>query len=206
MPSNLPLVSAIMPTRGRQVWAQQALEMFRAQTYPNTEMVIIDDASEPSFIIPPHGVVYERAPQMTIGAKRNVACSRASGTIICHWDSDDRYMPERIASQVRQLLDSDVDLVGYCALEFEEADGPRRRWEFRSSDPNCCVGVSMMYWRDSWEERPFTTENVGEDTSFMLTRSHRGFEPEGLIIGRIHNGNTSDKRADFGKSAWRQIA
>ncbi len=196
-----------MPTRGRHGWAADVLRMFHEQTYSNKEIVIIDDAADPSFIHKPLGVIYDRAPHMNIGAKRNLACSRATGAIICHWDSDDTYRPDRVETQVQQLLSSEVDLVGYNSLLFEEADGALGRYEFRSLDPNFCAGVSMMYWRDSWARHPFDPkEDVGEDHTFMLTRTRRGFEHEGRIVARIHWGNTADKRSHFNHPSWRKVA
>lgn len=197
MPSEYPLVSCIMPTRGRRAWAAEALQMFQHQTYPNKELVIVDDFADPSFEQAPADTVYIVAPSSTIGGKRNLACSRASGQIICHWDSDDMYSPERIASQVAQLLASEADLVGYHIMPFVEADGQRRTFMYHGSI-SYPIGVSMMYWRDSWAAKPFEAVNVGEDSAFLAGRKCAAFDgSDGLIVAQIHGGNTSEKRQYF---------
>jgi glycosyltransferase involved in cell wall biosynthesis len=194
---SIPLVTAIMPTRGRRGWAVEALRMFEAQTYPAKQIVIVDDFSDPSFEEAPPDVVYVLAPGLTIGGKRNLACSRADGQIICHWDSDDMYGPERIASQVAQLLASEADLVGYHIMPFIESDGQRRDFMYHGS-PSYPIGVSLMYWRDSWAAKPFPAENIGEDSAFLAGRKCAAFDgSDGLIVARIHNGNTSEKRQYF---------
>ena len=47
--SALTLVSAIMPARGRPAMAAAAVECWRRQTWPNTELLILDDADCPAF-------------------------------------------------------------------------------------------------------------------------------------------------------------
>jgi glycosyltransferase involved in cell wall biosynthesis len=195
------LVTAIMPTRGRQRWASEALAMFLAQDYPLKELVIIDDLSDPSFLHPPEGAIYERAGRLNIGAKRNLACSRANGDVICHWDSDDMYRPDRISSQLERLIASNADLVGYNAMDFVDAS-TGKRYEYHGT-PGYCIGVSMMYWRDSWQKRPFDPIDVGEDNAFMAGRTCVSSESDGQIIARIHDGNTSDKRQHMNTKQWR---
>lgn len=207
------LVSAIMPTRGRQQWAAEAVQMFREQTYPLKELVIIDDIMEPSFPLgnPGHGTIYERVPRATIGAKRNMAISRARGPVICHWDSDDLYSPDRIAVQVEQLLAAEADMVGYHSIEFFEHDGARRRFRYEGR-PGYCVGTSMMYWTDIWSKRPFGDIQSGEDSDFQRGRRTATMaDTDGRILARIHAGNTSDKRENIDGphpdlDRWRLIA
>src|SRR5688572_15862161 len=47
------LACAVMPTRGRVAFAKHALESFHSQTYPNKQLIILDDADDRSF---PEGV------------------------------------------------------------------------------------------------------------------------------------------------------
>jgi len=194
-----------MPTRGRAKLAAEAVQMFREQTYENRELIIIDDRAEPSFQDAPEGSVYFLESSLTIGAKRNLACSRASGEVILHWDSDDRYSPDRIEHQVGLLLSHDVDMVGYNIMEFEDVANGRRY--LYNGAPGYCIGVSQCYWRDTWEQRPFADVQIGEDESFWFGRRVYS-EPAGeRIVARIHSGNTSDKRVSIaeGNCKWTQI-
>src|SRR5689334_15227539 len=120
------LVSAIMPTRSRPQYAQQALDCFLAQTHQDRELIIIDDADDPSFSDPlitefriKGNIHYHRLnKRLTIGAKRNLACSRASGEVIIHVDDDDWSAPERIEDQLTRLNDSGVGITGYHSMRF----------------------------------------------------------------------------------------
>lgn len=204
--SDLPLVSAIMPTRGRVGWAHDAKRMFEEQTYPNKELVIVDDIMEPSFsygVVP--GAIYSTAPRVPIGEKRNMCVARANGQIIMHWDSDDIYRSDRMEHQATLLMTLDVDMVGYNTMELEDADYGGR-WFYRCS-PGSAIGVSQAYWRDSWEKIPFERLNVGEDCAFSHSRSVYTCDADGRIVARIHHGNTSDKRIEIPKNSnqWKRM-
>src|SRR5678815_5053812 len=146
MDTSIPLVTAIMPTRGRRGWAADAVRMFKEQTYAHKELVIVDDQMEPSFAsgVPDPGIIYVKAPRIPVGGKRNLACSRARGQIIVHWDSDDVYRMDRIAHQVTMLLENDVDLVGYNELDFEDVD-TGEQYVYVSSSQLYAAGVSLCY-------------------------------------------------------------
>lgn len=224
------LVSAIMPTRGRQQYAQEALGCFLSQTYQDRELVIVDDADDPSF---PEGVVgnrlakrttpdfreFDRDPngllpeiryfrldrRLTIGAKRNLACSRASGGVIVHWDDDDWSAPERIEDQVTRLIDSNVGLTGYNRMRFYDVDSGE--WWMFNGGKHQVIGTSMMYTREFWRSLPFPDINEGEDHSVSNKASKVAVVDAGLMMfARTHAGNTS-KRTGIGKdSEWVNIA
>ena len=198
MSSELPLVTAIMPTRGRRGWAADAVRMFKEQTYAHKELVIVDDQMEPSFAsgVPDSGIIYVKALRITVGGKRNLACSRASGQIIVHWDSDDVYRMDRIAHQVTMLLENDVDMVGYNELDFEDVD-TGKQYVYVSSSQLYAAGVSLCYWRDTWEQRPFDSVDVGEDNEFQKDRRILCCPADGRITARIHHGNTAEKRSQI---------
>ncbi|HEX6463610.1 MAG TPA: glycosyltransferase, partial [Vicinamibacterales bacterium] len=87
-----PLVTCIMPTCDRRAFVPGAVACFLAQDYPNLELIVVDDGSDPVRDILPadHRINYVRPPRrLSVGAKRNLACSQARGEIIVHWDDDD---------------------------------------------------------------------------------------------------------------------
>ena len=194
-------MSAIMPTRGRAVWAHQALQMFLDQSYPNKEIVIVDDLDDRSFSVAPDfpGVKYHLIEtRKTVGEKRNIAVNGAAGQIIIHWDSDDLYSMDRIEHQVDMLLSGELDIVGYNRMTFvDEEKGKRIRY---TGSAYYMIGVSLCYWRHVWQDRPFPAKNVGEDNDFFLTRNLRKATCDAgdRIIARIHSDNSFDK--------WQQIS
>jgi len=201
------LVSAIMPTRGRQAFAREALKCFFTQTWYDRELVIIDDADDPSF---PDGldvfsVQYHRmATRLTVGAKRNVACSRAQGQIIAHWDDDDHSAPERLEDQVIRLLDSGKSVSGYSSMRFTDGE---KWWQYTSFDKSYAVGTSLVYTRDYWQRHPFSQVQISEDNLFIMpARSASDIvtaDAGPMQWARTHPGNTSPRQINT--KQWREI-
>lgn len=196
-----PLVSAIMPTRGRPEFAITAVEQWAMQTYRNRELVIVDDADAPSFpreVPLGEGISYHRLPtRLTVGAKRNVACSRSRGEIICHWDDDDWSAPERIADQVTRLLETGAQVTGYRDMLFHDQQ-TGREWRYLGHNQQYCVGSSLLYLRTFWQAHVFENRNVAEDTNFwmaaMKSKAVAACEANGMMRGTIHPGNTSPRQ------------
>lgn len=211
------LISAIMPTAGRRKMAAEAVEMWRAQTWPDKELVIIDDRCEPSFPrgISGPGIFYQSEGRMLIGAKRNLACGLAAGEVICHWDSDDIYAPDRIEDQANRLIETGADITGYCPMLFNHYAGSR--WQYFNSDENYAVGVSLMYRKDYWRARQFGPKyKTGEDTRFVNGARVIAVDGGERCVARIHpqsltwNSDTPKTEAwlmsEEGRRNWRRVA
>lgn len=200
MQSN-PLVSCVMPTFNRRKFVPGAIDNFRSQTYPNRELVIVDDGNDPiADLVPDDPMIrYIRLDQrLKTGAKRNAACRAARGEIIVHWDDDDWSSPDRVEVQVAALLDSGADLCGLSDLLFYEP-ATDRGWCYRYP-PRArpwVAGGTMCYPRSLWEAQPFPDVRQGEDTQFVwANRSLRvhTIDRLDLYVATIHISNTSVKR------------
>lgn len=201
------LISCIMPTRGRQGFAAISLAMFEAQTWPKRELVILDDRDAPSFPSPPHApsIVYHRLDRrMLIGAKRNLACSRSAGEIICHWDDDDVSAPGRLEDQAYRLIKANAQVTGYHSMIFRNHV---EAWEYRSMEVPYAIGSSLMYLRDFWKRNPFPDYRIAEDESFTRAAKRDGVlvsaDANGMMEASVHPGNTS-QRVFIGKT-WRKM-
>src|SRR5947208_4146282 len=100
--SGPPLISCIMPTGGRAAFARQAVQYFLRQTWPNKELVIVDDGDEDLGRELPvdRRIRYIQMPRkLSIGEKRNLAIEASQGTLLAHWDDDDWYAPHRLEAQ-----------------------------------------------------------------------------------------------------------
>lgn len=111
MPSAPPLISCLMVTRGHLIPTQFAIECYRRQTWPNRELVIVcdDPASElPAFVaaIGDPTIRYVQTDQAALGALRNTSVEAARGTLLCQWDDDDLYHPQRLEFQHSELVAS----------------------------------------------------------------------------------------------------
>lgn len=215
---SMTLVSAILPTRGRQAYAQQAVKDFINQTYPSRELVILDDLEERSF---PNGaldiprcyfpVVYLMHNSRSIAEKRNLCCQYANGEVIVHWDSDDHSEPARIQSQVDFLEKSERAVAGFHSLLFHVAqDG---RWLKYCGDPSYALGTSLMYRKAFWKAHPFRspsdTPHWGEDNNFVRDARQAGelvtVDGDTLMYARIHDSNTSIKDIGGAQTSYRHV-
>lgn len=207
-----PFVTAIMPTQGRRDMAIQALDRFRCQSYRNRELVIVDNAADPSF---PQGVksspgiavtyVTHSLP-MTIGAKRNKACRLACGDIIIHWDSDDLSASNRIEHQVHGLVESGTEMAGYNLVPFFRTDDDA--WFVYRGAPGAIVGTSLCYWKKTWKARPFPDVQLQEDSQFQIDRDAYSCGSGGRVIARVHRDKTSLEVYDLmdGHRDWQPVS
>jgi glycosyltransferase involved in cell wall biosynthesis/GT2 family glycosyltransferase len=195
-----PLVSCILPTLDRRRFVPHAIEYFRRQDHPAKELIILDDGRDPvADLIPDDpAIVYRRLPQrLILGAKRNLACQLARGSIVAHWDDDDWYAPHRLSTQVARLLDTGSDLCGCRSLPFyDPATG--RAWRYAWSDPRriWAAGQSLCYRRELWERSPFPDVATGEDARFVWSREVRSMcdvSASDTLVAIIHRGNTVPK-------------
>ncbi len=102
-----PSVSVVIPTYNRAIFLGAAVASIRAQTYPCTEILIIDDGStdDTTQVVKELGSGINYIWQTNAGpaAARNLGISRASGDLVAFLDTDDRWMPDKIALQVEIL-------------------------------------------------------------------------------------------------------
>jgi ADP-heptose:LPS heptosyltransferase/SAM-dependent methyltransferase len=206
--TEVPLVSAIMPTANRRAFVPGAIGRFLAQDYDNAELIILDDGDDAVGDLAPADcrIRYIRAPRFkTLGGKRNAAVEAAGGEIILHWDDDDWYAPGRIRAQVEALLASGADLCGLDRPLFVDTAG-RSAWQYVYPPGGApwVHGATFCYRRDLWRSRRFDNIQVGEDTRFAAAVAadklcRMGEAP--IFVGLIHPGNTS--RKNLGDPRWR---
>lgn len=198
---NFPLVSCIMPTHNRRHFVTKAIEYFLRQDYPNRELIILDDGTDPVKDLVPDdpSICYLHLDHKgTIGVKRNLACQKAKGEIILHWDDDDWIAPWRLSYQVESLLKEQADLCGLDKLLFYDPKSGRSwQYVYPNRGKLWIAGGTLCYTKAFWRRNPFPDINVGEDTRFvwcncskkMVTLSDNTF-----YVALIHPGNTSPKR------------
>lgn len=118
--SIAPDVSVIIPTYNRGPLIAEAIESVLAQTYQNFEIIVVDDGSTDDTL--DRLAAYReqvRIVQTQHGGAahaRNAGIRAAKGKYVAFLDSDDRYLPHKLALQV-QILDQFTD-VGMVYSEF----------------------------------------------------------------------------------------
>jgi hypothetical protein len=112
-PGDLPLISCIFASYNRppdhQHLIEEAIESFLRQTYPNKELIVLNDCPDQELVCDAPGVrvvnVAERFP--TLGDKQNAAIRMANGDLIAVWDDDDLSLPWRLSLSVDRLGEAD---------------------------------------------------------------------------------------------------
>ncbi len=101
------LVSVIIPTYNRARLLGRAIESVLAQTYEPIEVIVADDGStdDTADVVTRFGprVRCERQANAGVSAARNLGLRRARGEFIAFLDSDDAWLPWKVAAQVALL-------------------------------------------------------------------------------------------------------
>ena len=199
-----PLVSCIMPTCDRRQFVADAFRYFVRQDYLEKELIVVDDGSEAVEDLVPPGerVRYVRVPKRsTVGAKRNLACEQAAGSLIAHWDDDDWHAPGRLRLQVDLLRQRDADVCGLTTLLFLDIrDGRAWRYVYPEGQRGWLAGSSLMYRKAFWERHRFAEVNIGEDGQFVAIA-----DPSRLaVVPEPNDPRRHDPRQEYRPQAHRR--
>jgi glycosyltransferase involved in cell wall biosynthesis len=109
-----PMVSCLMVTRGNPSHVRLAIEQYRQQTYAPRELVIVCESitEDLQLLVSEAGGdvrLVRAAADLTLGDLRNLSVDEAHGELVCQWDDDDLYSPDRIANGVGALLHAGAD-------------------------------------------------------------------------------------------------
>ena len=200
---TLPLVSCIMPTYNRRQFVPCAIRYFLRQEYEPKELIIIDDGTDAiEDLIPdvPFIRYYRLHHKISLGAKLNLACSYASGTVIAHWDDDDWYAPRRITYQVTALLTEEKDLCGINhLLYYDLRTGNAYQYIYPPNQRLWLLGSSLCYVKELWNKNKFADINVGMDGLFVWAASSNRvtvLSDPSISVHMIHDNNISPKKTD----------
>ena len=109
------LVSIIIPCYNSKRWVQEAIESCLDQTYPNVEIIVVDDGSTDGSLevlrryLP--RIRLETGPNRGGNSARNRGFALSSGEYIQYLDADDYLEADKIARQVRFLEETKADAV-----------------------------------------------------------------------------------------------
>jgi len=105
----MPLVSIIIPCHNAALWLAATLESALAQTWPEKEILLVDDGSTDDSLaiartFEPRGVRVLTQPNRGAAAARNVGLREARGDFIQFLDADDLLAPDKITVQMERLM------------------------------------------------------------------------------------------------------
>lgn len=152
--ADMPLVTVIIPVYNAQATLATALASLQAQTYPNLEILVVDDASTDASrdiarrFVRQDGRFRLLAQATNSGAysARNAGLAAARGSLLTVHDSDDWSHPQKLAWQVDAMCEA-PELMA-CLTDWVR----------------CADDLTLMQWRmdTSW-----TLENL---SSLMFRR------------------------------------
>jgi alpha-1,3-rhamnosyltransferase len=133
--TNLPLVSVVIPSYNHARYVGQAIESVLSQTYPNIELIVVDDGSKDGS----REVIRELANrhgfktllnEVNRGQSHafNSAIELARGEFISLLPSDDWYLPRKTEAQIARFMECEksVGVVYAAGLRyFEDLDETR---------------------------------------------------------------------------------
>lgn len=142
-----PVVSIILPNRNYAKYIPDAIASIRAQTMPDWECIIIDDASTDDSVEVIRGLIGDDArfklfvnpESVGISAARNVGLDAATGEYIAFLDSDDCYAEYFLEMLVGLARKTNVDVVGALTKIVDE------KFQFKPSDTKWNINDYVVY-------------------------------------------------------------
>lgn len=127
-----PLVSVLLSTRDGSRYLEEALASLAAQTYPELEIVAVDDGSSDSTpeILARFAALHPRTRLLRtegvgLAAALHRAAGEATGAFFARQDDDDRSNPERIERQIRFFhVHPEIGVAGTAATRIDEQGRP----------------------------------------------------------------------------------
>ena len=196
MENREALISVIIPVYNGEAYLEACIESIRNQTYPNLEIIIVNDGSTDGTagICTKLQSMYDNVHVITmqdegVSAARNAGIEAAKGEFITFVDADDRLRPDMLRILYDCILTTECDVAGCQFFVWKNEDD----WEnaavkdteqsisasFRTYTPDSYIGEavlqgnsrcwSKLYRREALGETRFRTEfSIGEDMLFLM--------------------------------------
>lgn len=134
-----PLVSVILPTRGRPDLVRLSIAGVVAQTYPGMiECIVVHDQEPADSSLTQLGTASHRVVVVTnthtpgLAGSRNTGLDTAAGEYVATCDDDDVWHPEKLEMQVARLLDQPDLIVVGSGIRLRLGDGKVIDWPGRA--------------------------------------------------------------------------
>lgn len=123
MSSPNVLVTAIVTTHNRLGLLKRTIDSIKSQTYPNIELIVVDDASDDGTMEYCQNqnfkyIRIEKKDSKGGNHARNIGISAASGEYVCFCDDDDYWLPTKVERQLDLILKTGYGFV-HCARRLE---------------------------------------------------------------------------------------
>lgn len=140
-------VSVVVPTYNRAHSVGAALDSILTQIPPPDEVIVVDDGStdNTSEVLAAYGdrLIVLRQENAGAAAARNAGIRRAAGEWVAFLDSDDVWLPGRMAVLHRDLSEASEDIVGHTGdislsgFNYTTSAFKLRNWNFPVNNAKC---------------------------------------------------------------------
>lgn len=122
-----PLISVIISNYNYGCYLSQAIDSVLGQSYPNVEVIVVDDGStdDSEAVLWKYGeeVRWFQQCNQGVSAARNRGIHESRGELVAFLDADDMWRPEKLARQVELLSRNPGVGMAYCGVQYIDASG-----------------------------------------------------------------------------------
>ncbi|MGB5218014.1 MAG: glycosyltransferase family A protein [Smithella sp.] len=218
------IVSAIIPTFNRAHLIKHTIESIANQTYPDIEIIIVDDGStdNTSSVVSALSSEYCNRPihyfnkaNGGCASARNYGLKHAKGDFIAFLDDDDYWMPDAIASLVFALVNSKADFVyspsiekypnGAEIINYPCSAGAPENFSIEHFKNTNTRSGSILYKRDIFKVVNGFDEafKYNEDSDFLqrvAINFKATYSQNPTVVVRHHDSNKSGDRIEIYKA------
>ena len=139
MTKTNPLISIIVPVYNTAKYLPRCLNSIIHQTYPNIEIIIVDDGSTDnsatvikSYTQKDTRIKLVHQKNAGLSAARNTGIAKSTGTFITFVDSDDSIEPNMLQAMITAIVDTSADI---AVCSFKEIYPSGKVTHFNTSHP-----------------------------------------------------------------------
>jgi glycosyltransferase involved in cell wall biosynthesis len=213
MNSESQLVSVIIPNFNYAHYLEEAIESVLMQTYPDIEIILVDDGSTDNSIEIANRyldrITFISKVNGGVSSARNVGFKNSTGSYICFLDADDFWEKNKVELQLKKALETNIGLIYSGILECDSRLIPVReikpffqgdcekKYRFKPGSAIAILGTSTaLIRRDVLDEVGlFDLElNTSADWDFLRRISKVtdfGYVSSPLVRYRRHTRNMS---------------
>ena len=214
------LVSVIIPTYKRNETLERAIISVINQTYPNIEIIVVDDNAEFPEYREANRRLLKRYKKVKLienernlggGLTRNQGIKVAKGKFIAFLDDDDEFLPTKIEKQYnlyKKMNNSNIAMI-YCYANMINIDGTQYELkkdfegvQLVENVKNCIAATSWWFCSKEKLEKVGGFEDISsrQDASLLLKFFLNGYEvyrvPEILLNYYWHNSENGISKVD----------
>jgi glycosyltransferase involved in cell wall biosynthesis len=122
------LVSVVLPTFNRGYCLERAIRSVLGQTYPDWELIVVDDGStdDTQAVLEsfkdPRIRVFRHSVNRGVAAARNTGLAAARGEFIAFLDSDDEWRPDKLTKQLDVMRRAPTAQLAFTDLVWRRGD------------------------------------------------------------------------------------